>query len=168
MIKEDIDVEWPVPGDIYTKSVQPMTLKAWEPWNFTRHVLFSLQHEDFEEDHMGWRINWLAGVSALRGIGHVLDKIDKVRSENYRNAIEHIWNGWKADRRSNWIFFDFVEKERNNILKEFNFGSFISAEDRALSYIDSEIDAIELFRLAAYWWRFQLEKIESLIRGDKP
>lgn len=65
----------------------------------------------------------------------------------------------------NWIFFDFIEKERNNILKEFSFGAELpKAEDgRTLAYGKTCHDAAQLFREAVYWWRHELEKIEALV-----
>jgi hypothetical protein len=52
----------------------------------------------------------------LRAIGHVLRNVDaKQREDNFRNALEDRFKLWKQDP----IFINFIERERNNILKEY-------------------------------------------------
>jgi hypothetical protein len=154
-----------ITGDIFTYHPERKTLKAWEPWEFTLHTLFFLQNADIGEDFPEWKMEWFAGVAALRTIGHVLHKVDSEQSQNHQNVINQTWKSWNFNKDDNWIFFDFIEKERNNILKEFSFGAELpSLEDgRVLAYGNTDYDASQLFREAVYWWRHELEKIEKAL-----
>lgn len=151
-----------IAGDIFTSAPGMLTLKAWEPWEMTRSALFEIQNSDIDAEHPEWRTNWIAGVAMLRATGHVLHKVDAATSARHKSMIDAAWHSWSTDRDGNWICFDFIEKERNNILKTFSFGAQLpSAEDgRLLAYGNTDFDAAQLFREAVYWWRFQLRMIE--------
>lgn len=81
-----------------------------------------------------WKVFWVAGVATLRIIGHVLAKVDAASSAVHKAAINRLWGEWKDERAEHMIFWDFIEEERDSILK---------------------------FRDALYWWRAQLEELES-------
>jgi len=79
-----------------------------------------LAHSLLEEeaDLPRWRIHWAAAVALIRAVGHVLDKVDgsdpilkAVAGEQFRN--------WKGDTSEHEIFREFIERERNNLLKEY-------------------------------------------------
>jgi hypothetical protein len=152
-----------VTGDIFMSASGDSTLSAWEPWEETRWALFELQNSDIDDEHPEWRRNWIVGVAMLRTVGHVLHKVDAATSPRHKSVIHTAWQSWNSDKDGDWIFFDFIEKERNNILKMFSSGAQLpSAEDgRLLAYGNTDLDAAELFREAVYWWRFQLRLIES-------
>jgi hypothetical protein len=143
-------------------------LKAWEPWRETQSLLFSFQNIDIDDEHPEWRIYWVAGVALLRTVGHVLDKVDGKISARHASIVQTLWSKWNSDRRENWIFFEFIEKERNNIMKEYKFGAALPAEgdDRVLSYHQGSDDATQLFREAVYWWRDQLDALEIMLEGN--
>lgn len=67
---------------------------------YARSVLddcrYSLSLLEEEKDIRKWRITWVAAV-----------------------ALNQLFGRWKEDRESNLIFHEFIEKERNNILKEY-------------------------------------------------
>lgn len=151
-----------VSGDIFVRTIV-VSLHAWEPWAFTRDILFELQNSDIDDDHPEWRMHWFSGVVALRAVGHVLDRVDALQSEGHRRVVRTWWSGVRSDAIENWIFHEFIEKERNNVLKEFSFGASLPpAEDgRLLAYDGSHRDGAQLFREAVYWWRGQLEHLES-------
>jgi hypothetical protein len=65
------------------------------------------------------RIDWVTCVSLLRAVGHVLKKRDANRSAFLRMAVDEAWIRWKGSREANRIFFDFIDAERNALLKEF-------------------------------------------------
>jgi hypothetical protein len=62
------------------------------------------------------KLFWFAALAMLRAIGHILQKVDaEERGTNFRKALVHHFKRWKQDP----IFTDFIERERNNILKEY-------------------------------------------------
>lgn len=66
-----------------------------------------------------WRRKWILAVVLLRAVGHVLNKVDGARSPAYRTAIDKWWSGLNASKPAPSIFWHFIEKERNSILKEY-------------------------------------------------
>jgi hypothetical protein len=157
-----------ITGDIFTAPLPEITLEAWEPWGDTRLILFELQNSDIDEEHYEWRLHWVAGVALLRTVGHVLRNVDALTSSKHRRSIDKAWTDWQQNKDDNWIFFDFIEKERNNILKEYSFGAALPAamDGRTLAYGSTEFDATELFREAVYWWRTQLLAFEAQLKND--
>ncbi|BDW95423.1 hypothetical protein MACH10_11080 [Thalassospira tepidiphila] len=154
-------------GDIFTRRIAIKTLNAWEPYTDCVSILFSFQYLDVadgEDELPEWRIFWVAGLTLLRTIGHVLDKVDKPVSSKHADVIGRNWMRIKTDRQQNRIFWDFVEDGRNNLLKTYSWGtSLVKDEHGYFVEYKSGDDAFQLFREAVYWWRYQLEKIESEI-----
>ncbi|PZA09650.1 hypothetical protein DNX69_23080 [Rhodopseudomonas palustris] len=97
----------------------------------------------------------------LRTIGHVLAKIDAKASDVNQVIIQEYWDAWKQNKHENWIFWEFIEDERNNILKAYKFG--VDIDDEGLWHSQLEKDGIQLMREATYWWRSQLIAIEDKI-----
>lgn len=157
-------VSW-ITGDIFTSSDGAQTLAAWQPYCVTQNVLFSLQNTDVEPRWHGWLIPWVAGLTLLRSTGHVLAKIDSKRSAKHDAVVKHKWDQWHSDRDGHWIFWDFINRERNNVIKEFSFGFAIEpySESGECEVEDAVHAKIELFREAVYWWRTQLRDIETLL-----
>lgn len=73
-----------------------------------------------EKDNRKWRIHWAAAVALVRAVGHVLDKVDGADA-TVKAASRAAFKRWKTDPDCE-IFRDFIEGERNNILKEYRFG----------------------------------------------
>lgn len=60
------------------------------------------------------KLLWFASVAMLRAIGHVLKKVDsKTRGDAFNHALDTRYEHWKREP----IFADFIERERNIILK---------------------------------------------------
>ena len=70
-----------------------------------------------------WRVEWVAVVTLLRAVGHVLDKIDAAHSSSIRIAVDAAWRCWKSTDETHAIFRDFIDRERNNVLKNYRFGA---------------------------------------------
>jgi hypothetical protein len=161
-----------VTGDMFVMKPPKQTLKAWQPYSDCVSILFSLNHTDVvdgDEELPDWRIYWVAGIALLRAVGHVLAKSDALTSDKHRNEINKLWKRWREDPDDNIIFHNFIEKERNNILKTYTFGAVLSkiyghdsGDDSKyiVTYSDGE-DAFEMFREAVYWWRHQLMVLED-------
>lgn len=154
-----------VTGDIFVRSPPDQTLKAWAPLWDCISILFQFQNSDVadgEEELPEWRIYWVAGLALLRTVGHVLAKVDAKTSPNHASAISALWKNLQADRRAAAIFWDFIERERNNLLKTYSFGARLAWGEDQYAYVEFEdgLDAFELFREAVYWWRHHLMALE--------
>lgn len=75
-----------------------------------------------------WRPRWVAVVTLLRAVGHVLNKVDSECSIEARAVIEEAWEGLKGSKPE--IFWQFIEEERNNVLKAYEFGPAIGVTVR--------------------------------------
>ncbi len=92
-----------------------MTFKAREVLADCRVALALLEEE---QDLQRWRIHWAAAVALIRAVGHVLDKVDGT-DERIRKASRTAFASWKSDAEEHEIFREFIDKERNNLLKEY-------------------------------------------------
>jgi hypothetical protein len=76
-----------------------------------------------EKGWVEWRLYWILAVTLLRAVGHVLDKVDAKESIKLRTVTRKHYLRWKnADVEEHAIFRDFIDQERNSILKEYEFG----------------------------------------------
>lgn len=71
-----------------------------------------------ETDFQRWRIHWAAAVALIRAVGHVLDKVDGA-DPVFKRAAKAAFVRWKGADPEHAIFRDFIERERNNLLKEY-------------------------------------------------
>lgn len=80
----------------------------------------ALQLLEDETDLRKWRLHWVAAIALIRAVGHVLDKVDG-RSPAIRVASRAAYKRWTGDAPEHEVFREFIEKERNTILKEYDF-----------------------------------------------
>ena len=73
-----------------------------------------------ERDIARWRIQWVAAVALIRAVGHVLDKVDG-QNPKIKKWATSAFDRWKLGEGEDAIFTEFVEQERNTVLKEFQF-----------------------------------------------
>lgn len=153
-----------VTGDIFVFSPPRQTLKAWSPFWDCVDILFEFQNSDVDQERSEWRLYWVAGITLLRTVGHVLAKTDATTSSAHKATIDFLWKQWKIDHVQSSIFWDFIEKERNSLLKTYSFGARLAhnAEGYYVEYEDGQ-DAFQLFRQAIYWWRRQLMALEEAL-----
>lgn len=69
-----------------------------------------------------WRTRWTALIALLRSVGHVLEKIDSAQSPELKTAVDEAWARLKQTKPAPNIFWEFIEAERNNILKAYEVG----------------------------------------------
>ncbi len=155
-----------ITGDIFVASSGEKTLRAWEPYSLCVGILFNLQNSDTEPRWNGWIVPWVGGLSLLRATGHVLQNVDKNKSSRHREVVTNQWQFWTNDKTANWVFWDFIQKERNNILKEFEFGfttsPYLEPDEYEIEPIVEE--KMQLFREAVYWWRQELRTMEDALK----
>jgi hypothetical protein len=80
----------------------------------------ALSFMESETDYETWKIFWAGAIALIRAVGHVLDKIDG-QDPLVKAAAKEAFYNWKIDEKHS-IFRDFIEKERNNLLKEYASG----------------------------------------------
>jgi hypothetical protein len=133
-----------------------------------------------ESDAIRFRLFWVAGVALLRAVGHVLRKVDSERSPAVKFQVERAYSDWKRDRDAHAIFWEFIEHERNNILKEYEIG-LVAGPVEVLVQPNVEIfslgenlfcpiakgryageDGRDLMTDAITWWERQLNTIENV------
>lgn len=139
-----------------------------------RHSLNLLQ-EEVQPDT--FRVLWVAGISLARAVGHVLQKVDSEQNGAVKVAVAAAYSSWKSDKPSNAIFWDFIEVERNQVLKQYELGFFNGAVDILLESQVYRLDDLlfcpivygsfagedcrDILEQAIYWWEHQLALIEA-------
>lgn len=84
-----------------------------------RRALESVEDARNDQD---FRVQWVALVALLRAVGHVLYKVDAATSASLRKAVDARWAEWQRDRSAHRLFWDFIECERNSVLKTYEIG----------------------------------------------
>lgn len=69
-----------------------------------------------------WRTRWIGLVTLLRSVGHVLDKIDGAKNPQWRRAVDEAWERVKRTKPEPRVLWEFIEAERNNVLKAYEVG----------------------------------------------
>ncbi len=134
---------------------------------------------EVEESTQRFRILWVASISLSRAVGHVLEKIDSKASPELRATISKAYLSWKQDPETHQIFFEFIEDERNSVLKEYEFGfmsgpidvmvlpdgtSFSLSENLFCPLAGGRFageDCRDVLQLAISWWKAQLASIDE-------
>lgn len=80
-------------------------------------LALEMLHEETEPDR--WRVHWAGAVALLRAVGHVLLNVDQPADRFIAAAGKAAHRRWKSDDPAHLIYRDFIEDERNNILKEY-------------------------------------------------
>ncbi|MBQ0960342.1 hypothetical protein KAK06_15410 [Ideonella sp. 4Y11] len=92
-----------------------LSLAAEEVLRDCENALSFLQEET---DPSKFRLFWLAAVAGLRSVGHVLDKVDSLEQPKLGAAARAAYSRWKQEPENNQIFWQFIDNERNSLLKE--------------------------------------------------
>lgn len=153
------------------------SLVAWDVLEDCEHALEMLQVEGSFDN---FRVIWVAAIAQVRAVGHVLHKVDGERNPKLKKIIEDIFGDWKKNREGNAIFWDFIENERNSVLKQYEFGflfgpiGIISTDDdEEIQKLDKGLycpilegryegeDCRDVLAEAIKWWKNQLSRIEK-------
>jgi hypothetical protein len=134
---------------------------------------------ELESDDARFRVLWVGAVALLRSVGHVLQKVDARQGQAYEEAINRAWQRWKTDREGNAIFWNFIEQERNNVLKQYDIGlleepiDLVEQPGKVHHRLGDNLfrpiaegrfageDGRDLVEQAISWWESQLCVIES-------
>ena len=125
-----------------------------------------------------WRIKWVSIVALLRAVGHVLKNVDNNRKIDpiLSKIIEEQWELLKKSKPMPEIFWEFIEKERNNILKQYEIGAgqgvTINLGNKVSTYSYTVTsgpykgrDQREVIREAIQWWEGYLDNIDKIARN---
>ncbi|WP_108525336.1 hypothetical protein [Pseudomonas sp. GV105] len=142
---------------------------------------------EIETERVEWRLHWVTAIVLIRAVGHVLTKVDGHLAPAVRILANELHQKWKTGRDEDEIFLNFIEQERNNILKEYEFGisegpvpivAVVKNQNTGLLFeqhalIDENIyrpmgggfyegeDGRTLLDEAISWWKYQLDWIDK-------
>src|SRR4051794_23138127 len=71
-----------------------------------------------EPTGIAWQAKLSATIALLRSVGHVLYWESKKANKSFETAVQQWWEGLKQRKPKPEIFWQFIECERNLILKE--------------------------------------------------
>lgn len=132
-----------------------------------------------EERIEAFRVLWVGAIAICRAIGHVLQKVDAASSPKMARAIDAAYRGWKTRPQDNPVFFEFVEEERNAVLKEYEFGflsgpvELVVAQSGEMSTLGDNLfvplsqgrfageDCRDVLGTSIEWWHSQLDLIDE-------
>ena len=137
-----------------------------------------------------WRTRWTALVGSLRSVGHVLEKIDAEQSAELKQAVAEAWSELKKTKPEPRIFWEFIEQERNNVLKAYEVGARLNTtmspgtgdmtfsgqgqagpsgpttyESFMRSVVYGGRTALDVCREAIEFWRQYLNNVEAAARA---
>jgi hypothetical protein len=155
-----------------------------------RKVLFdcrvALGMLEEEIDTRRWRVTWVGAMALIRVVGHVLDKVDGRANEKLGRLANARFARWKMGSGDDRLFLQFIDQERNSILKQYSFGVDTSevvqievvslAQERfprlegtfdldenlfrPVSWDGAVEDARDLYGQAINWWQRQLDELD--------
>lgn len=153
---------------------------------------YALNLLENETDPDLWRVHWAGALALLRAVGHVLDKVDG-KDPLVAQVSRDLYQKWKRDRETYELFNEFIERDRNLLLKEYEFNvhpdnevevalitTAISASGKQVKLgetykLDDSIyrpilegprqgdDARDVYQEALEWWGTQIELIDRLV-----
>lgn len=151
---------------------------------------FALSLLEADTESQSWRVHWAAAIALARAVGSVLDKVDSAADPLVKLAQAGRHRRWKnMDLAEHQIFREFIERERNNLLKEYQTDVYGEAEiflglgDQAgvvqelgaMVALDENLyrpmedgpwageDARDVLRDALDWWERELTAIDAAV-----
>lgn len=151
-------------------------------------AMFVREKLEHEIGVIEWRLLWVLSVVLLRAVGHVLDKVDGNGDRRVQAVSRSLHKQWKT-LPEHAIFRDFIEQERNNVLKEYE-SSVTEGPVPLVAYLQSHdgFDTVRQFLIeeniyrplhsgpyegedgrtviddAIEWWRVQLQRIDHEVQ----
>jgi hypothetical protein len=135
---------------------------------------------DFKDGVQGteWRWRYVAAVALLRAVGHVLKHVDGEASEKAKKVIEAEWQDLNNHKPEPAIFWQFIDEERNNVVKEYRFSAgqdvtvslggdpTIYAYPMKHGYFAGR-DQREVIGEAIRFWEAYLDRVDARMHGSK-
>lgn len=151
-------------------------LASYRVWLDCRLALDILKNKSLS--YVEWRIEWAGICSLLRTSIHVMRAKDakSCLPEELRNRLKRYWDDLFHNKPAYPLYNEFIHKERNNILKEYEFSAYeaiIAADGTikpklSLLYIlqDGEKEAL-VIRSGHYAGRPALEVLDEAVEWTK-
>jgi hypothetical protein len=150
-------------------------------------------HQKMSSDPTGleWVLTWAGTIALLRAVGHALVNEDAEIDARMKKAQHAWWDTLKATKPNPSIFWEFIERDRNLLLKE----AELSVEPSANVFLSGGTiprhapqppppppiytykmksgrfagqDPRDLVRDAIKWWEEQLDDIEQKAEASSP
>ena len=170
-------------GITYDAQSSGDVLKARVLWRDSAEVIQACEHAT---DEPTFRTYWFCSIAMLRAVGHVLQKYDARSDSRVTTMVAELWSRWRSEPESRRIFFDFLETERNQSLKEYEF-SFYSGNHTVPVVVHAHelavfgelatdiyrpiesgpyagVDARDVLTEVREWWDKQLQQVELCIQ----
>lgn len=93
----------------------PQATKAHQALSWCRHGLNGMLQDPVGDD---WVLLWAGTITLLRAVGHALHKEDTQADQALEKAVSSWWRALKDGKPQPAIFWDFIERDRNLLLKE--------------------------------------------------
>lgn len=124
------------------------------------------------------RRSWVACVTLLRAVGHVLHNVDGARSEWIGEAVSTEYHRIGKERLGNLIFWEFIRAERNLVVKEYESSILERVPDpgyprKVQTKIMNLLIGTDFFEppdvlfAALQWWEGYLERVECAARNAR-
>ncbi|MEG9432471.1 hypothetical protein [Terriglobus sp. ADX1] len=109
------------------------TLKAWQPFQDCQASIERLESASKPEI---WRVDYVATVTLLRAVGHVLMNVDATTNLLVRAKLQMLWNDIEKHKSLHKIYWDFIKPERDRVLKEYllSVSDFEEADEAILRF----------------------------------
>lgn len=161
----------------------PSFARSLSAWGVLRDCDQAFQMLELEESFDKFRVLWVAAIALVRAVGHVLHKVDGEKDPKLKKIIEDAHKSWKMDKDTHAIFWEFIEFERNTVLKQYEFGFFfgpigiiVPAEEKTFELDDGLFcpigegryegeDCRDVLEEAIKWWKIQLELVERMYQN---
>ncbi len=117
-------------------------------------------------------------ITLLHSVGDVLKKVDTEGNPDLDEIVDRAFDSWKKDHK---IFSEFIEEERNNVLKEYKFGTsigvIVDVPCQEIGKKEQETGSVEythhykgwdpqdVVEEAIRWWEDRLGEIDSLAQN---
>ncbi|HHG3271602.1 TPA: hypothetical protein ACPVX0_004743, partial [Vibrio parahaemolyticus] len=112
-----------------------VSMKSREVYQDCIHAKEYLEKAIEEGDYTQAKILWFSCVTLLRAIGHVLDKVDKHKYDvEFERELSQRFSKWKSVP----IFRDFIDEERNQILKEYKSSVEVNSTKKVFALVTSD------------------------------
>jgi hypothetical protein len=101
--------------DAWMSPTAPKAGKARETLGWCRHGHQKMRSNPTGQD---WVLIWAGTIALLRAVGHVLEKEDATSDARLKKVQRSWWRDLNTTKPNPTIFWEFIDRDRNLLLKE--------------------------------------------------